>query len=636
MVPFKRSLWPATLEARWRFRPARRSPHGVRPACRRSLRAHVRSARAARCRAIRRSRGPRAFASWFATRRRQEWVPSWFPEAPRRRRAQANGLRSPARAPRPSWAVSALLGWVTPWRGLASISPASIPMAPSTALALLLLGATLILEARRRSPRLTTAVSLLVLIFACVQLADVPRGSSADARRTLRLPIPTRFGGVPTGRMSPLTSLGLLLASLSLLFIGLCQRPSRARRRRAEAWLSPSACSASSSRSDTCSARRSCTAARSFPWPSRRRWPWGASGWRLVGLTPRDSAPLRPFTGSSARARLLRAFLPVAPAIVVVEAPVRPGRRAEPGPGRGAHGPAVGLRGGRRRLLRGPWRRSGAGARAGRTRALAARRRSTGCDRAVLFGCHLRQEPGRNDRRLERERGAAVRLRPGRGPGPVGEDPRAARRRGRADRDPREDRRRRAHRATRRRTGCAKTAPGARLPVRIAFARRRRPRRGRLGHRARRVGAEARREGAARERERRCAPSSSRTSCGILFGDIRGGIQDANQQLLRMFRLHPRRPARGPPLERRHSAGVPAPGRGTHREARARGACAPYEKQYIRKDGRRLWVLVGYVLLEPRTASDPWRSCSTSTPGSGRKTISASPRSASRGSSNRA
>lgn len=32
-------------------------------------------------------------------------------------------------------------------------------------------------------------------------------------------------------------------------------------------------------------------------------------------------------------------------------------------------------------------------------------------------------------------------------------------------------------------------------------------------------------------------------------------------------------------------------------EARLRGACTPYAKQYLRADGTRVWVIVGYVLI---------------------------------------
>jgi two-component system, cell cycle sensor histidine kinase and response regulator CckA len=86
---------------------------------------------------------------------------------------------------------------------------------------------------------------------------------------------------------------------------------------------------------------------------------------------------------------------------------------------------------------------------------------------------------------------------------------------------------------------------------------------------------------------------------GIIFGDVRGGIQEANDKFLSIVgysRDDLRAGLRwseltAPEFQELNQARVA--------EAHARGACAPYEKQYIRKDGTRVWALVGYAFLEP-------------------------------------
>jgi len=85
---------------------------------------------------------------------------------------------------------------------------------------------------------------------------------------------------------------------------------------------------------------------------------------------------------------------------------------------------------------------------------------------------------------------------------------------------------------------------------------------------------------------------------GMLFGDVHGNVLDANDELLRIIGRSRDEVASGAvrwvdftppeflPLDEQRIA-----------EARRRGACTPYEKQFVRKDGSRVWVLVGYHLL---------------------------------------
>ncbi len=143
-------------------------------------------------------------------------------------RAERPGSRTAGRTA-PACALVALLlgalaiaGWVTGHLGLAALAPERIPMAPSTAILFILLGAATLLAHRLPdSARLRAALTALGGAASLVALA-VLLGSSLGLDLSFEHPgiaTATLPGGIPLGHMSPLTAALFLLTGTAFLLL---------------------------------------------------------------------------------------------------------------------------------------------------------------------------------------------------------------------------------------------------------------------------------------------------------------------------------------------------------------------------------------------------------------------------------
>ena len=124
-------------------------------------------------------------------------------------------------------ALLALVGWQVNARFLAGQWDSYVPMAPSTALAFLLLAGALLCVARWRAQRMSLAFALAaassVFLLGVLVLAQFITGVDLGLEQALSHSNEL-LGSTPLGRMSPLTAVAFLLESAALLFLLIASR----------------------------------------------------------------------------------------------------------------------------------------------------------------------------------------------------------------------------------------------------------------------------------------------------------------------------------------------------------------------------------------------------------------------------
>jgi PAS domain S-box-containing protein len=119
-----------------------------------------------------------------------------------------------------AFAVLSVVAWTTGYLRLASLRAEYIPMAPSTAVAFLLVSAALIALTRGGGAGIregVRAAGLLVFTLAVIKLVEFASGVVIVNVEAALVERPGHLGAVPLARMSPLTAGGLSLTSLALI-----------------------------------------------------------------------------------------------------------------------------------------------------------------------------------------------------------------------------------------------------------------------------------------------------------------------------------------------------------------------------------------------------------------------------------
>ncbi len=213
--------------------------------------------------------------------------------------------------------ILGILGWVSRLHVLAGVRVDYIPIAPSTAVAFILLAGALFLRARAPSRRFGKvggmAAALLVSLLSFLILLDFVPGVHLEIEKFL-LREPGTFGAVRTGRMSPITAANFLLAALAMLLLAPARRaPAGGAAGLASIVVAVSLVVLLGYVYGT----PLLYGGKIIPVALPTAIAFLFLGLGLIAAAGPDHFPLRPFLGPSARALLLRAFLPVTAATVL-------------------------------------------------------------------------------------------------------------------------------------------------------------------------------------------------------------------------------------------------------------------------------------------------------------------------------
>lgn len=207
-----------------------------------------------------------------------------------------------------SLSLLAVVAWLTGFLRLASVRAEYIPMAPSTAIGFALVGVARDASAVTRNA--ARAVAALVTVLAVIKLVEFFTGAAILDLEAALVARPGEFGTVPLARMSPLTAISFLLVGFALA--GLTGSS------RAAGVLGGLVILVGGTVALGYMFRAPLLyGGRIIPMALTTGIGFICAGVALVSLAGPDSLPLRPFCGSSARARPLRVFLPLTVAAVL-------------------------------------------------------------------------------------------------------------------------------------------------------------------------------------------------------------------------------------------------------------------------------------------------------------------------------